>query len=103
MSACKNYEVEDLSFQKRFFATVDQSLIKHIKHEVQYDFWKEIEESEVEMLRKELAKVSASGHAVRRGTFALINEQRNMINEQKNVIEDLKNRLSIIERHICHL
>ena len=95
MSACKNYEIEDLSLQKRFFATVDPSHIKHIKHEVQYDFWKEIEESEVEMLRKELAKVSASGHAVRRGTYALINEQRKKIDE-------LTERLSHIERGLCY-
>jgi len=92
MSACK---VESLNLQRAFFATVDQSLIKHIKHEVQYDFWKEPVDSEVEMLRKELAKVSASGHAVRRGTYALINEQRKKIDE-------LTERLTYIERGLCY-
>lgn len=94
MSACKDFEFEDLSKQRAFFATVDQSQIKHINYEVQYDFFKEIQESEIEMLRKELAKVSASAHAVRRGTYAMINEQRKKI-------DDLENRLAIIERNIC--
>jgi hypothetical protein len=92
MSACK---VESLELQRAFFATVDQSHIKHIKHEVQYDFWLESKQSEVEMLRKELAKVSASGHAVRRGTYAMINEQRKKI-------EELENRLIHIERGLCY-
>lgn len=95
MSACKDFEYEDLSKQRAFFATVDQSHIKHITYEVQYDFFKEIEESEIEMLRKELAKVSASGHAVRRGLYATLNEQRKKIDE-------LEERLTHIERGFCY-
>jgi Tfp pilus assembly protein PilO len=79
-----------------FLKSVDQNLVKSFHHEVQYDFFLEPEQSEVEMLRKELSKVAASGHSVRKGTYAMINEQRKRI-------EDLEERLAILERHICHL
>lgn len=86
---------EDYTFQKQFFAAVDQSKIQKLHHEVQYDFFLEPEESEIEMLRKDLAIVKASGHAVRRGTYA-------MINEQKKQITELEERLKHIERGLCY-
>lgn len=90
MTAC-----EDYTLQKGFFATVDQSKIQKLHHEVQYDFFLEPQESEIEMMRKDIATVKASGHAVRRGTYA-------MINEQKKQITELEERLKILERNICH-
>lgn len=90
MTACETYEI-----QENFFKTVDQSLIKRVPHDLQYDFFLTEGESEVEMLRKELAVVRASGHAVRRGTYAMINQQRKQIDE-------LEERLKIIERNICN-
>ena len=86
---------EDYTLQKHFFSTLDQSKIQKLHHEVQYDFFLEPEESEIEMLRKDLAIVKASGHAVRRGTYA-------MINEQKKQIAELEERLKHIERGLCY-
>lgn len=65
--------------------------------EIQYDFWTP-KPSEMELVKadlmSEIEKISKSGHAVRRGTYASISEIR-----KEN--RELKERLDILERFIC--
>lgn len=61
---------------------------------LQLDFFKTVEECEVDDLRKQLDETHRSLTAVRRGTYARLNEI-----SKENV--ELKARLVILERHIC--
>ena len=81
--------------QENFLKTVDQTLIKHKKHELQFDFWKSESESEIERLVREMAEVKASTTKVRKGLYA---ENGSL----KNRVLDLEERLAIIERNICN-
>lgn len=94
MSACQDI---DLSKQIAYFKTLDPKIVKVDKSfsHLQYDFFLTEAESELEMLQKKVAKIEFSAHAVRRGTYALINEQRKRI-------EELESRLQHIERGICY-
>lgn len=91
MSACP-----DLPKKIEYFKTFDPKIVKKVKKEdFQYDFFQTIEETEMEMLQKKVAKIDYSCNAVRRGTYAMINEQRKRI-------EELESRLNHIERGICY-
>ena len=79
--------------QENFLKTVDQTLIKHKKHELQFDFWKSESESEIERLVREMAEVKASTTKVRKGLYA---ENGSL----KKRVLDLEERLAIIERNI---
>lgn len=64
--------------------------------QIQLDFFKSREESELDMMRLELAKVAKSSEKVRRGTYA-------NINELKKLVLDMGSRMEVIERHICSM
>jgi capsule polysaccharide export protein KpsE/RkpR len=61
---------------------------------IQLDFTKTEEECEIECLRKELDFTYKRLEAVRKGTYA-------RLNDQAKEIEELKIRQNIIERNIC--
>ena len=61
---------------------------------IQLDFLKTPQQCFEERIASDLDKVRKSGDAVRKGTYA-------RLNEQKKEIDDLKNRLEILERFIC--
>lgn len=90
MTACETYEI-----QENFFKTVDQSLIKTMKHDLQYDFFLTEQESEVERLIRMTEEIKKSTGAVRRKLFA---ENGSL---KKRVLE-LEQRLSYIESYICN-
>lgn len=58
---------------------------------VQLDFF---EQSEISVLKDRMDKCEASGHKVRKGTYAEIGAIKKLLN-------DLSLRLEIIERNIC--
>ena len=91
MSACETWMQE---VQQRFFATVDPKDIKTVKHDVQYDFWLTKEESETEMLVREMDGVKVSVTKIRKALFSRNGQL------QKKMLE-LEERLAIIERGIC--
>lgn len=91
MSACP-----DLPKKIAYFQTFDPKIVKKVKKEdFQYDLFQTIEETEMEILQKKVDKINYSCHAVRRGTYALINEQRKLI-------EEMMSRLEHIERGLCY-
>jgi hypothetical protein len=61
---------------------------------VQLEFFKSVEECELDHLRETIETVKQSSDKVRRGMYAKLNEIA-----KENV--DLKARLEIIERNIC--
>jgi len=82
------------SIQEKFFNSVEPSLVKTIRHEVQYDFFLTPQESETEMLIREIDGIKYSTSKVRRALFARNGElQRKML--------ELEERLAVIERGIC--
>lgn len=90
MSVCREY------IPTSTFVGDPKHIVEVVKfEELQLDFWISERETEHEMMKRRLLKVEASGHAVRRGTYAMINEQRKRI-------EELEARLSHIERGLCY-
>jgi len=82
------------AIQEKFFNSVDPSLVKIIRHEVQYDFFQTKEESETEMLVREMDGVKVSVTKIRKALFARNGDlQRKML--------ELEERLNIVERGIC--
>jgi hypothetical protein len=63
---------------------------------IQLDFLKTPAQCFEEKIVSDLEKVRKSGDAVRKGTYA-------RLNEQKKEIDDLKSRLVILERFICKI
>ena len=78
-----------------FFKTIDQSQIKLIKHELQFDFWHSINETEVERLIRMTEEIKLSTNKVRKGTYA-------EIGSLKKEVAELKATVEILVRHICH-
>ena len=78
-----------------YFKNVDQSQIKLVKHELQYDFFMSESETEVERLIRMTEEIKASTSKVRKKLFA--ND-----GDKEKRISDLENRLAILERNICH-
>ncbi|MHB1059980.1 MAG: hypothetical protein ACYC0F_19125 [Rhodanobacter sp.] len=62
--------------------------------QIQLDFFRSSEESELIALRDELRKTKESLDKVRKGTYA-------RLNEQGKKVCDLEVRMNIIERGIC--
>lgn len=82
------------AIQEKFFNGIDPSLVKTIKHEVQYDFFLTPQESETEMMIHEIDSIKISTTKVRKALFARNGElQRKML--------ELEERLNVIERGIC--
>lgn len=82
------------TIQDNFFNSLPPELVKKINHEVQYDFWQTKEESETEMLIREVNGIKMSTSKVRKALFARNGElQRKML--------ELEDRLAIIERGLC--
>jgi|GEM_PF-1152650 len=82
------------TIQEKFFNSLEPSLVKTIKHEVQYDFFLTPQESETEMLIREVDGIKYSTSKVRRALFARNGElQRKML--------ELEERLAVIERGLC--
>lgn len=77
-----------------YFKNIDESKIKLIKHELQYDFFLSEEESEVERLIKQMTALKFSTERVRKALFA-----RN--NELDKQVTELQERLALLERFIC--
>lgn len=91
--------------QENFLKTVDQSKIKVVKYELQLDFFKSLNESEVERLVRIVDEIKASTTKVRKKLFA---EQgalkKRMLEENSNLraeVLNLQERLALLERHIC--
>jgi hypothetical protein len=78
-----------------FFKTVDQNEIKLIKHELQFDFWQSVTETEVERLIRMTEEIKLSTNKVRKGLYAENGALKKRVTE-------LESRLEILERHICH-
>jgi hypothetical protein len=78
-----------------FFKTIDQSQIKLVKHELQFDFWQSINETEVERLIRMTEEIKLSTNKVRKGTYA-------EICFLKKEVAELKATVEILVRHICH-
>lgn len=82
------------NIQENFFKTVNPDDIKVIKYDLQLDFFKTLEESEIERLVRIVDEVKTSTTKVRKGTYAEIGALK------KRVLE-LEERLEILERNIC--
>ena len=88
-------ELNDYTIQKRYFANLDQTKLKTVKHELQLDFFRTESESEVDRLIRMTEEIRDSTGKVRRKLFA-------ENSELKRKVLDLESRLAILERHICH-
>ena len=88
-------ELNDYTIQKRYFANLDQTKLKTVKHELQLDFFRTESESEVDRLIRMTEEIRDSTGTVRRKLFA-------ENSELKRKVLDLESRLAILERHICH-
>ena len=88
-------ELNDYALQKRYFASLDQSTIKVVKHELQLDFFRTESEIEVDRLIRMTEEIRDSTGKVRRALFARNSEL------QKRVLE-LEERLSHIEKGLCY-
>jgi len=70
---------------------------------VQLDFF---EQTETSILKARMDKCEASGHKVRKGTYAEIGaikkESREEIAILKKEIEELKETVNLLVRNICH-
>ena len=62
--------------------------------QIQYDFFKSKEESEIEAFEKKIAELEKTLSKVRKGTYAAISEIK-----KENI--DLRSRLEVLERNIC--
>jgi len=92
--------------QENFLKTVDQSKIKVVKHELQYDFFLSEEESEVERLVRIVDEIRLSSNKVRKKLFAEQGAIRKTLLEKNSSLEarvlELEERLQHIEKGICN-
>jgi hypothetical protein len=98
MSACEveteTCEERSIRLKSKFFKTLDQSVVKIVKHNVQLDFFQTVEETQVDKLIRIVDEIRLSSNKVRKAMFA-----RDCEKEKR--ITDLENRLAILERNIC--
>lgn len=78
-----------------YFKNIDQSQIKLVKHELQYDFFMSESETEIERLIRMTEEIKLSTNKVRKGTYA-------EIGSLKKEVAELKAAVEILVRHICH-
>lgn len=79
---------------EKFFSTLHPKVIKSTFHEVQYDFFLDRKESDIECLRREFSETRDSTNRVRKKLFA---ENSSL----KKRVLDLESRLEHIERGLC--
>ena len=77
-----------------FFKTVNPDDVKIIKYDLQLDFFKTLEESEIERLVRIVDEIKTSTNRVRKKLFA---ENGSL----KMRVLNLEERLEILERNIC--
>lgn len=91
--------------QENFFKTVDKEKIKVVKYELQFDFWKSEEESEIERLVRIVDEIKASTTKVRKKLFAEQGALKKRMLEENSSLKaevlNLQERLAILERNIC--
>jgi hypothetical protein len=70
---------------------------------IQLDFW---EETEISILKSRMDKCEASGHKVRKGTYAEIGAIKKESHEEiamlKKQISELKENVDLLIRNICN-
>jgi hypothetical protein len=86
--------MQDLTQQQAFFDKLDPKIITIRKHELQYDFFLDENETEVDRLIRMTEEIKTSTSAVRRKLFA---DQAPL----KKKMLDLEQRLQILESAIC--